>query len=612
VVDHLPACQSCRAQHKKCRCPETLSNRQPDRPRRRLSRRRDDQAAQRPLPILRQRPRTPSVAAADETPGEVANIPPEDIDYPDRVVLDDDILDGFPALSLDDMNSHSFHSIGAMSLFDIGPDPKNALFDDDSTEMDFTLQALDMDPRLLTWHLPIARKQLHVGFHVENKENDAVLTSPAPSPMLDMIISSSAAFSSMPFPLTRMDQLALHTVSTEVLFSVGGTKHPAWSTQAIMLARGKNHTGVLRLLLAASLTELSFRQSTPQMMQNAAEIHYASGKEALGEMMHAAGEPDHLLVAMSFWFLYLRHRRWDFSGDGFRNISRKLSAYYRSHGLDNLLTSSTVATGYQSGAARLQASRMTCLARLTSWLFWADAAACFYGDGGWFARLLIGSSPNALSAIYRHSKSTLACHFGDEYPFDQIVDDNENELALELIHQTWIVVQEINEALDAGPVKEATLKRLGERVADLVCGNRYADVLRDAMTQTRVRVRHLANADWAASNLYALCIYFSRFCAGREPHTSLLNPKVEEVALKPATLMEIMDRSIDGGPPGQADRLQWPLFWGAIETRDGIHQKWILQHLSNPILGAALRAVQREQCSTGQRMGIDRIREICC
>ncbi|KAK1750410.1 hypothetical protein QBC47DRAFT_284756, partial [Echria macrotheca] len=421
-----------------------------------------------------------------------------------------------------------------------------------------------------------------------------------PLPLMGMSISLPFALGPMPPHVEDMSRLALNELSRDFVLTLGGTKDPCWSTTKIMIALSKENTAVLHLLVGVTLAELSFRQSYPQLFHSAAVRYQSCGMEALRTMMNARGpgrEPDPLLVVLTFWLRYYRQRRRDDhnSGEGLSAVSQQLATYYRSHHMDRFLTALKPPID----------ARSACLARLTSWLFWVDAAAGFYGDGGFFAQYLTEST-NALNHIYALSKKTLSTYFGGIYPVAQTVDDNENELALELIHQTWIVVQAINEVLAAGPVDAETYERLGSRVENLVTGDRYAAVIRDAEDDILVRDRRLGNADWAVSNLYALCILFSR-CRVGEPVLFSLG-QIRDVGRR---LMDILYRSITGGPLGQADRMQWPLFWAVIETRDIVHEKeFVLKHLSNHYLAAALTAVLREQRQTGQPMRAARIREI--
>ncbi|KAM5350753.1 hypothetical protein ACJ41O_007258 [Fusarium nematophilum] len=380
-----------------------------------------------------------------------------------------------------------------------------------------------------------------------------------------------------------------------------------------MLEHGIHDPMVLHLVLAASLTELSYKNAQHWVVRNDAHRHSEIGLDMLIQTMNRDEKPDHLLVFISVWFWYLLHLR-DMKKDrpASRNMSNWIREYFHKYHLDHVLLSSAYETpgSTQLGNTPATNSRLACLARLTSWLFWADAAACFYGDGGSFADHLVRSSPEAMSTIYYLSKSTLMSYWGQRYPRKQLEDDSENESALELIHMTWVIAQRINVELESGPLNPTKIDEFGKHIQDLLLG-KYAIVVGLAKSQADSRDRRLGNADWAVANLYAVCIYLFRSGIGHGADTPTLRPQVDEIARNPAFLIEVMDRSLDGSPIGQIDRFQWPLFWAGVETRDRVHQKWVLERLSSPELTTALKVVQQEQSKTGLRAGIERIRELC-
>lgn len=206
----------------------------------------------------------------------------------------------------------------------------------------------------------------------------------------------------------------------------------------------------------------------------------------------------------------------------------------------------------------------------------------------------------------------LACNFSDQYPFEESVDDDNNELALNLLHQTWVVVQEINEAIESGPLDDEQVEKLGRRI-ERPLHDKYVTVISDAESRTSRRDRKLGNADWAVANLYALCIFLLR-CSGH-PETDSpsrpLPPDVDSIARDPSRLVQLMRRSLAGCASGQIDRLQWPLFWAGAETRDNEDREWIFEGLVSTALSATLAVVVDEQDRNGVWTGINRIREIC-
>ncbi|KAH8755143.1 hypothetical protein F5882DRAFT_385396 [Hyaloscypha sp. PMI_1271] len=124
----------------------------------------------------------------------------------------------------------------------------------------------------------------------------------------------------------------------------------------------------------------------------------------------------------------------------------------------------------------------------------ADAAACFKGDGGILARLLIRSSPKVILKIYDCAKPTLEGHWGRKYPDIESYDDIKNRPLLDLINLTWIIVQKINEELESGPLDLTKSDKFGKQIEDLLLG-KYANVVELAKSQISPRDRELGNAD---------------------------------------------------------------------------------------------------------------------
>lgn len=403
----------------------------------------------------------------------------------------------------------------------------------------------------------------------------------------------------------------------KIVFSKGGTKDPEWSTLTILLGHFSKDPMVLKFILAASLTELSWEpdalteiRRSVSMQERANEL-YAAGKEMLFRLISGGGEEpdsDHFRVVASFWFWHLQHWR-DFDQDRLAHseLSKCMREYYLRHDLVRLLAA-------RDSSVRELNSRLACMARLTTWLLWADVAACFQGHGGAFAKLLLESPLDVLSRIYSRGKETLRSNFPG-YPDQQLQDDIGNASALKLLHHTWVLVQMITNELDSGStLSPARARELGNRIKDLLL-ERYADIVAFANSPATVRNRHLGNADWAVANLYALCIYLFRCTFDSGPDAlAVLPPEVSAIARDTSGLLRIMDRSLDGGPKGQIDRFQWPIFWAGVESvgeDDWLKWKWVRERLTNPSLLATFQVIQEEQLAAGLRAGIARVREVC-
>ncbi|KAK3328552.1 hypothetical protein B0T19DRAFT_356960 [Cercophora scortea] len=459
-----------------------------------------------------------------------------------------------------------------------------------------------------------------------------------PSPLVQRQISPNASLASLPSlqPLTRTDYRALDYYQNQVAFGFG-SKSPAWSTHALLMkTAGKNAT-VLHLLLAASSAEMSWQCGAySQSMLDNAEENYRRGQQLLvGEITHPGSDP--LVVMASFWFLYLYQRRRPAKlRISYHALSRLMCDYIGRSRLDQVLSYTDTSSEGGLGMTTVESAhhyppeKRALLARLASWLFWVDAQSCFQGDGGNMARLLVRSAtPHGLLEMYEVSRATLQLNWQGGYPVGELVDDLQNSSALELIHHTWVLVQEVNEATTAAeecfvPMDRETSHRIKSRMDQLQRKYPISAVFHLTKSEDRVRDRLMANSDWAVANYYALCIYWFRcslMMAGQDSGgrpASLLSPRAysqvqEDEGIKETveTLLHLVQRSLAAGDKGQQDRLQWPLFWAGIETTDPFKLFWIFDHLTNQGLHTALRLVLAEQREVGDRIGMGRVRRIC-
>ncbi|KAK0727518.1 hypothetical protein B0T26DRAFT_138761 [Lasiosphaeria miniovina] len=463
-----------------------------------------------------------------------------------------------------------------------------------------------------------------------------------PSPLSDMALESIGLLASLPTlrPLSEDEHRALDYYQKEIAFGFG-TKSPAWSTHAILMKTARRSSAVLHLLLAACLAEMGWLSEVFRPMLDRAGENYRLGRQLLeGEITDSTADP--LVVMASFWFLYLQQRRRATKFHmAYGELSRMMSEYFRKDQLHQILVSAPeeedAATQTGSAGSICSADRKALLARLTSWLFWVDVQSCFQGDGGSMARLLAQpTSPQGLLDLYETSRATLQLHWDGDYPDDELTDDLQNSSALELIHHTWVLVQEINDATTAGEsslpitVETARARDIKTRMDALRRKYPISSVFRLASSPTRVRNRLLANADWAVANYYALRIYYFRCsltsdelgfaatatAASSSPLTTnyASSPKPPRTAAGIAETVDetllLIQKTLETGDRGQTDRMQWPLFWVGVETTDGFKQRCILGNLRNRELHDALQIVFLEQAG-GARASIARIRQIC-
>ena len=419
--------------------------------------------------------------------------------------------------------------------------------------------------------------------------------SSLPSPALQLSLGRFSQYAGLPtlVPLTDADRNALDYYQRETAFGFG-SKAPVWSTHAILLESGTQDAAIIHLLLAAAFAEMAWQGEDCSAMHVAAEKHHQIGCQALLEKINAEDNQHHLVIMACFWFLFLQQRRRPLQRHiAYEELSRLMVAHVRKHQLDLILTS----------ADREVSRRGSLLARLAVWLFWVDVQSCFHGEGGSLARQLFSAPSTSASTtrsldLFECSRATLELHWGSRYPISEIRDDIENSSTLELIHRTWVIVQELNE--EGVPCVPERRHEIGAKMEAL--RRKFGSVFRLADDLTSPRDRLLCNADWAACNFHALTIYHHRWSS---PEGGV------GVADTVADLLSIIRKTLAGGGKGQLDRVQWPLFWAGVETDDVYYQDWISARMTNRRLQAALQAVYQEQVLSGSRVNIGRIRQLC-
>lgn len=332
----------------------------------------------------------------------------------------------------------------------------------------------------------------------------------SPSPTIDMMISSAAIFSSLPTenPLTNEDQQALSFYDTDKFFGFG-SKSPSWSTHALLRKMATSSTALFHLLLAAASSELghSWETNRGSMLDNA-ERNYKTGRQWLRRSILSAN-PDPLEVMASFWFLYINQRRRPAKlRISYTSLSSLMTEYVSQSGLLEILMSTNTNDTSQSNRTYTP-KKKALLARITTWLFWVDTQACFQGEGGTMARVLAQSiSTKGVLAMFDISTEALKLNW-DTYPSDELVDDMINKSSLKLLHHTWILFQEINEAVDATPLlllDHACGLQIKYKIEALRQKSSITPVFSLTESKARVRDRLLANSDWAVANFYSLMI----------------------------------------------------------------------------------------------------------
>ncbi|KAK4181525.1 hypothetical protein QBC36DRAFT_342065 [Triangularia setosa] len=431
--------------------------------------------------------------------------------------------------------------------------------------------------------------------------------APCPEPTMDMQISSDVLLAPLPLDTSPSptEREALAWYRSDATFGFSSAKNPTWATHAALWDTARESKAVLHLLLAATQVEIAWRTGSRSLLFERADENYRLGYQQLEEEIRSR-EIDPLNAVSCFWFLYLHQKRRQSAGNRtlLSELSKMMEEYLTTFNLHQMLTSVDAENPAWPEAKR------ALLARLMIWLFWVDTQAATQGQGGRVARLLtLSASQQALLNLYRVSRSTLQSFWAERYPDDELVDDMKNSSALDMIHDTWVLVQEVNNATDKKLPLEAKISdKIQTKIQALQIGPGPRSVLRLTASNAAFRDRLMLNADWAGVNFYSLCIYHFR-CSVTEDNMPFSSRQAAKIADTVNSLMLLIQKSLATGRQDQPDRMQWPLFWAGIETTDRFKRVWVLGELKDEGLLQALRCVLLLQ-EGGTRVGMAKIREI--
>ncbi|KAK5656874.1 hypothetical protein OQA88_4423 [Cercophora sp. LCS_1] len=410
--------------------------------------------------------------------------------------------------------------------------------------------------------------------------------------------------------LSDVERQALEYYDTNANFGFA-SKPAGFSTYKILRQVAEQSTVGLHLLLAASFAELACDPDTRNLGLNA-ENHYKVGVDNL-EPLLSSPTSDAMVVMACFWFMYLYQKRWRTAETWcWATLSSFMANFFERTSLHLLLSSEP---NMDAGQPILGSPlRRAVMARLTVWLYGIDAQGCSHGEGGSLAQLIQRSISTAgLLRIFDTSREEFPLRWGDGYPADMVVDDLTNAPALELLHHTWAILQEINDEASnfRCPIKPERANRILLELDTM--RRRYPISLVFRLTESHEleRGRLLGNCDWAVGNFYAARIYLFRCSLSKKDH-DLDSGAGSTIAQTVTDLIGLLQRTLRSGDNYQVDRMQFALFWAGVESPvRGATGKWIRSKLWRRGLAQPLQTIMLEQLELGKRATIERIRQVC-
>ncbi|KAJ5497599.1 hypothetical protein N7463_009586 [Penicillium fimorum] len=207
------------------------------------------------------------------------------------------------------------------------------------------------------------------------------------------------------------------------------------------------------------------------------------------------------------------------------------------------------------------------------WILYIDASCRPIGLTESLNDYVAQSRNPALQPDHLHRCARLwgRCFWGEQYPYEEVMDDIENYRALELLHtgfclrhRTWKVLVE-STAGTAGSAEPLFREILGirEKFSDLFITSRFAG---------NVSARRTLNTIYmAVSTFYAQVLFHRRLLC-----VDALPMGIHQQAT--AGIIDISQKQFLSDPK-LLKRLHLPLLMAVIETNDVTHQRWLRQRL---------------------------------
>ncbi|KAJ5488547.1 hypothetical protein N7539_003437 [Penicillium diatomitis] len=210
--------------------------------------------------------------------------------------------------------------------------------------------------------------------------------------------------------------------------------------------------------------------------------------------------------------------------------------------------------------------------QLLLWTLYVDASCGPMGITESLNDFVIQSQNPALHPdhLYRCARLWGRCFWGEQYPDQEVLDDNENYRALELIHngfcfrhRTWKVLVDAGTGLETVDSLARDMLSVRERYSDLFI---TAKISRGISARRTLHTIHMG-----VCTFYAQVIF----------HRRLLCPSSLPGLVHKQALAGILDitRKQYTSDARLLRRMQWPLLMAVIETTDPGQREWLRQRL---------------------------------
>ncbi|KAJ5647773.1 hypothetical protein N7490_004145 [Penicillium lividum] len=205
--------------------------------------------------------------------------------------------------------------------------------------------------------------------------------------------------------------------------------------------------------------------------------------------------------------------------------------------------------------------------RMALWTIHHDAKASTFGLGANIVSLLDEQYPGAIARICQTSANALHDAWGSEYPVQEEIWDVQTEVLFVFAHESAMLRYELsNIERESDHIDPYNLLLFSRKLKELQ--ERASDIITTALSRRVQRSHLLSNKCITAADILALVIRHDRLL-----YENRLSSIVSQV-------LQICHSIHEYEGDGYLWRAAWPMFVAAFETKDPIHQGWILERFA--------------------------------
>ncbi|KAE8155305.1 hypothetical protein BDV25DRAFT_135052 [Aspergillus avenaceus] len=364
------------------------------------------------------------------------------------------------------------------------------------------------------------------------------------------------------------------------------TRSVANSAQSLFINYAIDKNMALHFLLAVAHSELALYYGNGLSLPRESYAHFDRGSKLLCHAPHPRRPADHINMMLSFLYMYMFWMRRDpLVPQKLQELSRVVVDYVQTHDVDAFCTNDDVDLFSEHlSSTGPSIPDQVLLARIFTYLYDRDSYCSFFGCGGSFATY-VNVDLSKVRKIWTLSRTIFLWFPGDntDGAFPEIYEASVLDLYFKLItmhHEINIYSQNGRE------YRRDAKQQLWLHLNELKC--EYSSTFSLVIHREAQSTQPSLMACVTVAIFYALQIYLHR----SRDSVFGTDPICYEVRQALSRLVVAAYQAVATGPVQLLERFQWSLFIAGIETRDPVHKEWLANHIFDPGLKSAFKAVQ--------------------